>query len=231
MIYLLHSSVRIGTTGSNSSCHYLGYCEDGFLWERMKQHHSKTVSAKIVTAFQEAGATLYLVRVWPDGGRALERHLKSRGHYKAHCPVCQGYLAQENAVSIAVASTLTARRVKLLSRKQMREAMSSESPGTFASKPGSLAQLVMQVPNAYSASAGGLSLAIHGGHGSRVTARTKAQGAKYAGTKQPLSDTGKKEEPAVPTPGQPRLPLDFLIDPSTGERCEIGASLLIDTPF
>lgn len=203
MIYLLHSSIRIGGSGSNGSNHYIGYCEDGFLWERMKAHATGRNSTPIVQAFLAAGATVYLVRVWPDGGRALERHLKNRGHYKSHCPVCAGSLPQESAVSIVVASTLTARHVKLRSRKLMREALKSDPNGTLASKGGLSTQLVMQVPDGWSGSDGGLSLATPGGHGSPATVRTRGRGAKFVGTK-PLSSGSGKTAASDSTPANQR---------------------------
>lgn len=163
MIYLLHSTVALGTTGRNASSHYIGWCEDGFLWERMKQHATGRNSASIVTAFREAGAKLYLVRVWPDGGRALERHLKDRGHYKAHCPICQGYASPENSVSIERVSALSMGHAKLRSRKQMREVLNSVQSGTLESTPGLLVQQVIQVPNTFSGSDVGLTLGTPGG--------------------------------------------------------------------
>lgn len=194
MIYLLHSTVALGTTGRNASNHYIGYCEDGFLWQRMVDHVKGHSSAAIVRAFREAGAMLYLVRIWPDGGRGLERHLKDRGHYKAHCPICQGYASPENSVSIEAVSALTMRRVGLRSRKQMREALNSDQSGTLASMPGLLVQTVIQVPNTFSGSDVGVTLGTPGGRVSPVRAPTKPPADRSAGTKQPSSVSGKMAE-------------------------------------
>src|SRR5690349_7745562 len=172
MIYLLHSSVSLGTTGRNAGCHYIGYCEDGRLWQRMKEHHTGRSKVSIIHAYLEAGATLYLARVWPDGGRALERHLKSRGHYRSHCPICQNILAPEQAVSIALASTLVTPPAVLRSRKLMNEASPGGRSGIDAYKPGLSVQLAIQVPNGWSGSDAGLTLATPGGHDSRVAVRT-----------------------------------------------------------
>lgn len=212
MIYMLHSSVALGRTGRASGRHYIGYCEDGFLWERMKDHHSGRSKVSIIRAFLEAGATLYLVRVWPDGGPALERHLKNRGHYKSHCPVCSGSLSQESAVSIAVASTLTARHVKLRSRKQMREALRSDPSGTLASKPGLSTQLVMQVPDGWSGSDVGLSLATPGGRVSPVTAQTRTPADRSAGTRRLLSGSGRTAASGSTPTNRARLPLGQLTE-------------------
>lgn len=208
MIYLIHSSVVIGGAGRNAGRHYLGYCEDGFIWQRMQAHHTGRSKVSIIRAFQEAGATLYLVRVWPDGGQALERHLKNRGHYKGLCPVCSGSTTEEQSIPIGAVSTLTLRSVKLRSRKQMREALKSDQSGTSASTPGLSTQLAIQVPGEFSLSGTGLSLAIPGGGVSVARAQTNAPGARSAGTKPPLSDSGRIAAYVGVRESLPKLPSD-----------------------
>jgi hypothetical protein len=203
VIYLLHSTVSLGTTGRNAGCHYIGYCEDGRLWQRMKEHHTGKSKVSIIRAYQEAGATLYLVRVWPDGGQALERHLKNRGHYRSHCPICSNILKPEQAVSIELALTLVTPPAVLRSRRLMSEAEKSNRHGTDGYRPGLSVQLAIQVPNGWSGSDAGLTLASPGGRASRVVVRTSPQDGKSVGTKPPLFDSGKTLESAS-TPANPR---------------------------
>lgn len=89
MIYLLHSTVPLGTTGRNSAQHYLGYCEEDALLERVKAHQSGKSDAAIVRAFKEAGGLLLLGAVWPKRTRADERRMKTAGHLANHCLICQ----------------------------------------------------------------------------------------------------------------------------------------------
>lgn len=87
MIYLLHSSVRLGGAGSSGAQHYLGSCRDGELAKRIRQHQAGT-GAKITRAFVQAGAVLTLVHTWPGRSWAEERRLKRTGHASRFCPLC-----------------------------------------------------------------------------------------------------------------------------------------------
>jgi len=207
VIYLLHASHPIGTAGSNSAMHYLGFCEDTHLWTRMKQHATGTSRVPIIRAFLETGATLYLVRVWPDGGRGLERHLKNLGHFKKHCPVCLGWLPQDRAVSIEVASMLLPTFERLRSPKPMLSALTSALSGTGASKDGPYAQLVIQAPSTWSGSVAGVSLATPGGPASTVAVLMNGRAVRSAGTKLPSSASGKTPESASTPVSQRRPPL------------------------
>lgn len=191
MIYLLHSDHKIGSAGSNSAEHYLGYCEDSQLWRRMHAHLTGKSRVPIIEAFKSAGGTLYLVRVWPEGGRSLERHLKRLGHFKKHCPVCLGWLPLDRAVSIEVASTLLPTFDPSRSPKPMLKALVSALNGTGASKDGPLVQQVIQAPSTWSGSVAGVSLATPGGPASRVVALMKGLAVRSAGTRQQSYDYGR----------------------------------------
>lgn len=89
MIYLLHSSVALGSTGSNSARHYLGWCEPEDLMRRLRQHNSGKSDAAIVRAFIAGGGTLSLVAVWPGKTRTDERRMKTAGHLSRFCFLCR----------------------------------------------------------------------------------------------------------------------------------------------
>lgn len=89
MIYLLHSDKHLGTTGIRSASHYLGFCEEDKIWQRLKQHAYGHSNVAIVRAFHRVGANLSLVRVWPGATRDDERRVKSAGHQGTLCPICQ----------------------------------------------------------------------------------------------------------------------------------------------
>jgi len=89
MIYLLHSTVRLGTPGRGGACHYLGHTADNRLEERLHEHMSGRSRIAIIRAFVERGADLILARVWDGGTPALERYLKRAGHIDELCPICR----------------------------------------------------------------------------------------------------------------------------------------------
>lgn len=192
MIYLLHSDTPIGGVGSKSASHYLGYCNEGNLWTRMKLHATDTSRVAIISAFHKMGATLYLVRVWPDGGRALERKLKTMNHYKLRCPVCSGFLPLAGAVPISVASQLKLTFDALPSQRPTRTALIEGLNGTAEYKGGLLTQLVIQAPGMWSGSLAGVTPAIPGGPGSHVVVLTSGLVARSVGTKLQWSDYGRK---------------------------------------
>lgn len=205
MIYLLHSTVKIGREGRNSAQHYIGYCEDSKLWQRLTAHATGSSKVAVLRAFQDAGADLLLVRLWPEGGQALERHLKNVGHYKGRCPICQGWLAPEHGVNINAVALLTRRYGGRRSELRISAGEQAPSIGTVASKLGLSLQTVIQAPGDYSGSVALATLAGPGGLASRVTALTRLPVGSFVGTKQPWS-VGGKPDPFVPvTRGQPKL--------------------------
>jgi hypothetical protein len=88
VIYLLHSTVPLGTTGSNAATHYLGYCEEDDLVKRLRSHQSGHSDAAIVRAFVAAGGKLLLAAVWPGRSRDDERRMKTAGHLARYCFIC-----------------------------------------------------------------------------------------------------------------------------------------------
>lgn len=88
MLYLLHSTVPVGGTGSNSARHYLGWCQENGLARRLRQHRTGTKGAALTRAFRQAGGTLLLARTWPMGDRTLERRIKRQHNLPRWCPLC-----------------------------------------------------------------------------------------------------------------------------------------------
>lgn len=89
MLYLIHSNTALYRTPTIATQHYLGFSEEDKIWQRLKQHASNQSRAKIVRAFHNLGADLYLVRVWPGATRDDERRVKNSGHQNLLCPICQ----------------------------------------------------------------------------------------------------------------------------------------------
>jgi hypothetical protein len=90
MIYLLHSTVPLGGTGTHSARHYMGYTPDAGWRKRIDAHRAGTSHVKIIEAFLAVKGQLLLVAVLPGGTRTDERHLKAMGHMARLCPLCQG---------------------------------------------------------------------------------------------------------------------------------------------
>lgn len=95
MLYLLHSTVRLGTTGRNSAVHYVGYAPPDELERRVDEHRRGVGRAKIVNAYLRAGARLLLTGVWLDGTKQDERRVKQHGHLEERCAYC---LAQKKGL-------------------------------------------------------------------------------------------------------------------------------------
>lgn len=209
MIYLLHADKSVGTVGRNSAQHYIGYAKEDGLWRRLMEHQNNTSRAKIITAFHEVGAKLYLVRLWPEGGQALERHLKETGHYKSRCPVCTGILPLEQAVSLEVVQHLLMTPSASPSLKLTPTGRRTLSRGTITAKPGVSLQAMLQTPATLLESGRVPSRPNPGSYVYGVAAPTKIRGASSAGTKLPSFAAGKHggyRTTAFPKPTQMALP-------------------------
>lgn len=81
-VYLLHFEPPY-----KHARHYTGYAAD--IAPRIEAHaHGQ--GARLTAVAVEAGCTLVLARVWPDGDRSLERRIKRRKEAPRLCPICQG---------------------------------------------------------------------------------------------------------------------------------------------
>jgi len=116
MLYLLHSTVRLGSTGRNSAIHYVGYCEPENLQERLHQHRIGHSGVKIISAYLRAGASLLHSGLWMEGKKEDERRVKQHGHLEERCAVC---IAQKKGLAwspaIVRVNQLPKRRSKPLS--------------------------------------------------------------------------------------------------------------------
>lgn len=95
MLYLLHSTVRLGTTGRNSAVHYVGWCPPDQVERRVDEHRRGVGGARIVAAYLRAGARLLLTGVWLTGEKSDERRVKQHGHLEERCAYC---LAQKKGL-------------------------------------------------------------------------------------------------------------------------------------
>lgn len=88
MLYLLHSTVRLGTVGRNSAEHYVGTSEPEHLQERLHQHRIGHSGVKIIAAYLRAGGSLLLTGLWLEGGTEDEIRVKKHGHLEERCAYC-----------------------------------------------------------------------------------------------------------------------------------------------
>lgn len=82
MVYLIHIHPSI-----HHSRHYLGYCADNRLDNRLNEHE-KGQGARLTRVARELGRELILTRVWVGKGRRFERKLKNRKNAPRLCPLC-----------------------------------------------------------------------------------------------------------------------------------------------
>lgn len=68
--------------------HYIGFVDggDAELEARLRQHRSGS-GARLMQVVTEAGIGFELARVWPDGDRNFERHLKNMKKASSYCPM------------------------------------------------------------------------------------------------------------------------------------------------
>ena len=122
MLYLLHSTVRLGTTGRNSAIHYVGSTEEGRLEERVAEHRAGKGGAKIVDAYLRAGAKLLLTGVWLTGTKHDERRVKQHGHLEERCAFC---LAQKKGL-VWLPSIVRLNRLPKVSKKSSTKLLKEE---------------------------------------------------------------------------------------------------------
>lgn len=68
--------------------HYIGFCEDGNLEQRIARHRAGN-GARLMEIVTQAGIGWEVTRVWPDGDRNFERKLKNRKNAAVLCPRCR----------------------------------------------------------------------------------------------------------------------------------------------
>jgi hypothetical protein len=88
MLYLIHSVLPIGGTGSNGAQHYLGYSPSrSTLLQRIARHREGHGACLTRAMMRLSGQKLLLANVW-EGTRLDERTLKNRHQLSVLCPVC-----------------------------------------------------------------------------------------------------------------------------------------------
>lgn len=88
MLYLLHSVLPVGGTGSNSARHYLGYSPTPASLRRRIGLHRSSRGAHLTRAMMRMpDQRLLLANVW-HGDRSHERLIKSLANLPRVCPLC-----------------------------------------------------------------------------------------------------------------------------------------------
>lgn len=84
-VYLLCSSLSIGTTGRGSAKHYLG---DSINMRARFLRHKQSDGACITKAMRRSGGTLGVVRIWPGANKKFADRMKRGGLVGRLCPFC-----------------------------------------------------------------------------------------------------------------------------------------------
>lgn len=145
MLYLLHSTVRLGSIGRNSAIHYVGYCEPEHLQERLHQHRIGHSGVKIISAYLRAGGTLLHTGIWLSGQKPDERRVKQHGHLEERCAYC---IAQKKGLAWSPAIVRVNQLPKLRPRRSKKPpkeddglTSSSTQPPENGSSPPPLTQI------------------------------------------------------------------------------------------
>lgn len=86
VVYLLHFAEPIGDLSRPRmwAQHYVG---SYWSTSRLADHRSGRSGVPIVAEFHRRGIKFTVARITP-GGKALERRIKQRGHFREYCPEC-----------------------------------------------------------------------------------------------------------------------------------------------
>jgi predicted GIY-YIG superfamily endonuclease len=92
VVYLLHFQRKLGNPSNSRGMaqHYIGFAEHD-LAARLERHRVGNGS-RLMHAVAVAGIPWTLARTW-EGGRDLERSLKSQKNAARLCPYCRGEVA------------------------------------------------------------------------------------------------------------------------------------------
>jgi len=82
MLYLLHFERPL-----SKAQHYLGWCREDRLSERLTEH-ARQKGAALTRAVVQRGIPIYLARVFPELGNVQEQKIKRASHFKNLCPLC-----------------------------------------------------------------------------------------------------------------------------------------------
>jgi len=84
-VYLIHFGGKLGNE-KHSAQHYCGYT-NGSVTDRVQRHIRGNGSA-ICRAASKRNLAFYIVRIWREGNRELEKKLKASHNLKRYCPLC-----------------------------------------------------------------------------------------------------------------------------------------------
>lgn len=73
--------------------HYIGFTTSEQTLSARLDHHRAGTGSRLMAAVAAAGISFELARVWPDGSRDFERHLKNGKRAPQLCPRCTGRAA------------------------------------------------------------------------------------------------------------------------------------------
>lgn len=99
IVYLIHFDQPL-----KHAKHYLGFCNDGNLHDRLERHRAGNGS-KLMAAIKRAKFSWQLVRTWENVDRNFERRLKNQNNAAKYCPVCRGTRPQLDLKTEAVVPT------------------------------------------------------------------------------------------------------------------------------
>ncbi len=84
-VYLIHFDENFG-----HARHYLGFCENGNLEDRIATHRAGGHNAaRLLQVIGAAGIGWQVVRTWKNVDRNFERKLKNKKKSSTLCPVCR----------------------------------------------------------------------------------------------------------------------------------------------
>jgi predicted GIY-YIG superfamily endonuclease len=90
VVYLLHFEKPISP---KSTCqHYIGFANN--LEARVHYHRKGQSGVRLLEVAHERSISFVVARVWEEGSKTLERHLKNKKNAPRLCPICQKELAQ-----------------------------------------------------------------------------------------------------------------------------------------
>lgn len=85
MVYLIHFNKKF-----SHAQHYIGFVDHlkGHTFESRLEYHKKGADSKLMRAVTQAGISVRVADIWPDGDRNFERMLKNKKKARCFCPIC-----------------------------------------------------------------------------------------------------------------------------------------------
>jgi hypothetical protein len=93
-VYMLHYDKPLRRGNGEEARHYTGWCQDQNLARRIAQHRSGRGHSAFTEAMARIGSVPTVAYVIWGADRLSERVLKSNGHFRRRCPICNPELVQ-----------------------------------------------------------------------------------------------------------------------------------------